>query len=192
MRSTASSELIEVLLGRICKSLNGLPLDIILLAAAFLVRLPSAIEVKEEWELACAELQPMNDLFDAEYDAQKNPGRSSRPSDNQIKPITSIPTFFRPPSAVPKSSPELLILASIAMAAQNITPAASQKAHRLTYWTMQIAQAKWTEEEFLVTDKILGRMIKQSNQRIVKANLDNRATELLWCCVEQDGCAVTF
>lgn len=183
----------ENLLGCISRSWNGLPLDIILLAAAFLVRLPSAIKVKHEWELACAEPQPMNDLFDAEYGEQDNPGRSSRPAHNQIKPITFKPTFFRPPSALPKRSPELLIFASIAIAAHNITPPASQEVHRLTYWTLQITHAEWTEEEFLVADKILGRMIvKQSNQRIVKADLDNRATELLWFCVEQDGCAVTF
>lgn len=192
MRATASSTRIEEFLGRISRSLNGLPIDIVLLAAAFLVRLPSAIEVKEEWELACAELQPTNDLFDSAYDAQENPGRSSHPEDNQIQPITSIPTCFRPPSALPQKSPELLILASMAMAAHNIIPAASQMVQRLTFWTLQIAQAEWTEEELLVADKILGRMIKQSKRKIVKVDLDNRATELLWCCVEHDGCAVTF
>lgn len=192
MRATASSELIEEFLGRISKSLNGLPIDIIILAAAFIARLPSAIEVKEEWELACTELQPTNGLFDAAYDAQVNPGRSKRSADNQIQPITSIPTCFRLPSALPKRSPELLILVFIAMAAHNITPPASRNVQRLTYWTLQIAQAEWTEEEFLVADKILGRMIKQSNRRIVQIDLDNRATELLWYCVEQDGCAVAF
>lgn len=192
MRSTASSNLIEEFLSRICRSFNGLPIDIILLAAAFLVRLPSAIEVREEWELVCNGLQPMDDLFDAAYDEQENPGRSSHPADNQIQPITSTPTCFRPPSALPKRSSELLILASIAMAAHNITPAASQKVQRLAFWTLEIAEAEWTEEEFLVADKILGRMIKQSNRRIVKVDLENRATELLWCCVEQDGCAVLF
>ena len=192
MRSTASSPFIEVLLGRIRRSLDGLPIDIILLAAAFLVRLPSAIKVKEEWEIACTELQPINDLFDDAYDARQNPGRSTRPEDNQIQPITSIPTSLRPPSALPTRSSELLILASIAIAAQNTTPVASQGAEGLKFWTLQIAQAKWTEEEFMVADKIMGRMIKQSNRKIVKADLDNRATELLWYCTEEDGCAVTF
>lgn len=188
----ASSPSIEDLLGRLRRSLDGLPIDIILLAAAVLVRLPPAIKVKEEWELACAEMQPMNDLFDHAYDAQENPGRSSRPEDNQIQPITSIPTSFRPPSALPTRSSELLILAAIAIAAQNISPKASQEVRGLTFWTVQIAEEKWTEEEFLVADKILGRMIKQSNKKIVKVDLDNRATELLWYCTAEDGCAVTF
>lgn len=192
MRSTASWPSIEGLLGRLSRSFNGLPIDIILLAAAFLVRLPSAIKVREEWELACKKLQPMNDLFDDVYDAQENPGRSTRPEDNQIRPITCIPTSFRPPSALPARSSELLILASIAIAAQNTTPVASPKAQGLTFWTLQIGQARWTEEELLVADKILGRMIKQSNRKIVKADLENRATELLWYCTEDDGCAVTF
>lgn len=126
MRSTASLPLIEGLLCRIRRSLNGLPIDIILLAAAFLVRLPSAIEIKKEWELACTKLRPRNDLFDAAYDAQENSGRPSRPEDHQIQPITFIPTFLRPPSASPTRSSELLILASIAMAAHNSTPVASQ------------------------------------------------------------------
>lgn len=125
MRSTASWPSIEGLLGRLSRSFNGLPIDIILLAAAFLVCLPSAIKVREEWELACKKLQPMNDLFDDVYDAQETPGRSTRPEDNQIRPITCIPTSFRPPSALPARSSELLILASIAIAAQNTTPVAS-------------------------------------------------------------------
>lgn len=135
---------------------------------------------------------PMNDLFDDAYDAQENPGRSTCPEDNQIRPITCIPTCFRPPSALPTRSSELLILASIAIAAQNTTPVALPEVPGLTFWTLQIGPAKWTEEEFLVADKILGRMIKQSNRKIVKADLDNRATELLWYCTEEDGCAVTF
>lgn len=192
MRSTASLPLIEGLLCRIRRSLNGLPIDIILLAAAFLVRLPSAIEIKKEWELACTKLGPRNDLFDAAYDAQENSGRSSRPEDHQIQPITFIPTFLRPPSASPTRSSELLILASIAMAAYNSTPVASQEVQRLTFWTLQIGQAKWTEEEFLVANKILGRMIKLSNRKIVKADLNNRATELLWYSTEEDGCAISF
>lgn len=69
---------------------------------------------------------------------------------------------------------------------------ASQEAEGLKFWTLQIAQAKWTEEEFMVADKIMGRMIKQTDRKIVKADLDNRATELLWYCTEEDGCAVTF
>lgn len=78
------------------------------------------------------------------------------------------------------------------MTAHNATPVASQEVQRLTFWTLQIAQAKWTEEEFMVADKILGRIIKQSNRKIVKADLDNRAMELLWYCTEEDGSAVTF
>lgn len=192
MRSTASSPFIEGLLDRLSRSLNDLAIDIILLAAAFLVRLPSAVKVRKEWELACKKLQPMNDLFDDAYDAQENPGRSTHAEDNQIRPITCIPTCFRPPSMLPTRSSELLILASIAIAAQNTTTVALPEAQGLTFWTLQIGQAKWTEEEFLVADKILGRMIKQSNRKIVKADLDNRATELLWYCTEEDGCAVTF
>lgn len=192
MRSQTSLPFIEGLLGRLRRSLDGLPIDMILLAAALLVRLPPAIKVKEEWGLTCAEMQPMKDLFDNAYDAQENPGRSSRPEDNEIQPITSIPTSFRPPSALPARSSELLILASIAIAAQNISPESSQEVRGLTFWTMQIAEAKWTEEEFLVADKILGRMIGRSNRKIVKVDLDNRATELLWYCTVEDGCAVTF
>ena len=90
MKSTVSSLFIEGLLGRLSRSLNGLPIDIILLAAAFLVRLPSAIKVRKEWELACKNLQPMNDLFDDAYDALENPGHSTRPEKNQIQPITCI------------------------------------------------------------------------------------------------------
>lgn len=192
MRSTASSPFVDELLGRLCRSLNGLPIDIILLAAAFLVRLPSAVEVRKEWEVACKKLQPINDLFDHAYDAQEHPGRSTHPEDNQIRPITCIPTCFRPPSTLPTRSSELLLLASIAIAAQNTTTVALPEAQRITFWTLQIGQAKWTEEEFLVADNILGRMIKQSNRKIVNADLDNRATELLWYCTEVDGCAVTF
>lgn len=44
----------------------------------------------------------------------------------------------------------------------------------------------------MVADKIMGCMIKQPNRKIVKADLDNRATELLRYCTEEDGCAVTF